>query len=76
MYKRQTPFRAQWPEVPDDEVPANGFRAQWEQFVRHLHDDAEHPYDLLAGARGLRLAEAGLASSRDGRRVELDEELR
>ncbi|MCA1187534.1 MULTISPECIES: Gfo/Idh/MocA family protein [unclassified Saccharopolyspora] len=68
-----TPFREQWPEVPDDGRPTNGFRAQWEQFVRHLHDDGEHPYDFLAGVRGLRLAEAGLASSREGRRVELDE---
>ncbi|MFD1150568.1 Gfo/Idh/MocA family protein [Saccharothrix hoggarensis] len=65
------PFRAQWQEVPDNEVFDNGFKAQWEQFVRHVVEDAPHPYDFLAGARGIRLAEAGLESSREGRRVEL-----
>ncbi|WP_410625990.1 hypothetical protein [Amycolatopsis sp. cmx-8-4] len=39
--------------------------------VRHVAADEPHPYDFLAGARGIHLAEAGLASSRTGRRVEL-----
>jgi predicted dehydrogenase len=47
--------------------------AQWEQFVRHVVDDAPNPYDLLAGARGVQLAEAGLQSCREGRRIELTE---
>ena len=66
-----TSFRAQWQEVPDNTVFDNGFKAQWEQFVRHVVEDAPHPYDFLAGARGVRLAEAGLESSAEGRRVEL-----
>jgi predicted dehydrogenase len=64
-------YRAQWQEVPDNADFGNGFKAQWEQFVRHVVADEPHPYDFLAGARGIRLAEAGLASSRTGRRVEL-----
>ncbi len=66
-------FRDDWLEVPDNGEFANGFRAQWEQFLRHVVEDGPHPYDLLAGARGLQLAEAGLRSSAEGRRVELPE---
>jgi predicted dehydrogenase len=58
--------------VPDNAEFGNGFKAQWEQFVRHVVADEPHPYDFLAGARGIRLAEAGLTSSRTGRRVELE----
>jgi predicted dehydrogenase len=64
-------YRAQWQEVPGNADFGNGFKAQWEQFVRHVVADEPHPYDFLAGARGIRLAEAGLESSRTGRRVEL-----
>ncbi|WP_410654329.1 Gfo/Idh/MocA family protein [Amycolatopsis sp. lyj-112] len=64
-------YRAQWQEVPDNEDFGNGFRAQWEQFVRHLEEDAPHPYDFMAGVRGIRLAEAGLESSRENRRISL-----
>jgi predicted dehydrogenase len=60
-------------EVPDNDVFENGFKSQWEQFIRHVVEDAEHKFDLLAGARGLQLAEAGLESSRTGTRVALPE---
>jgi predicted dehydrogenase len=65
------PFREQWQEVPDNVPPQNGFKLQWEQFIRHVVDDAPHPYDFAAGARGVLLAEAALLSSSEGRRVEL-----
>ncbi|WP_410582267.1 Gfo/Idh/MocA family protein [Amycolatopsis sp. lyj-108] len=64
-------YRSQWQEVPDNEDFGNGFRAQWEQFVRHVVEDAPHPYDFMAGVRGIRLAEAGLESSRENRRISL-----
>ncbi|WP_414939206.1 Gfo/Idh/MocA family protein [Amycolatopsis sp. cmx-11-51] len=64
-------YRAQWQEVPDNEDFGNGFRAQWEQFIRHVVEDAPHPYDFMAGVRGIRLAEAGLESSRENRRISL-----
>lgn len=66
-------FREQWLEVPDNGELDNGFKVQWEQFVRHVVEDADHPYDFLSGARGNRLAEAGLRSSAEGRRIELGE---
>ncbi|QZY29635.1 Gfo/Idh/MocA family protein [Nocardioides coralli] len=64
-------FRGQWQEVPDNQEFGNGFRAQWEQFLLDVHHGRPHPYDFAAGVRGLRLVDAGLASSAEGRRVEL-----
>ncbi|SCL35693.1 Predicted dehydrogenase [Micromonospora rhizosphaerae] len=66
-------FGQQWNPVPDNGEFDNGFKAQWEQFIRYVLNDGDHPYDFLAGVRGLRLAEAGLQSSSEGRRVELGE---
>ena len=67
------PFRQQWLDVPDNDDLDNGFKVQWEQFLRHVVADAPHPYDFRAGARGIALAEAGLRSSAEGRRIELAE---
>jgi predicted dehydrogenase len=66
-------FRSQWQQVPDRTGFANGFRAQWEQFLLDVDAGRPHAYDLAAGVRGLQLAEAGLRSSREGRRVVLEE---
>ncbi len=60
-----------WIEVPVNDVFENGFKVQWEQFLRHVLEDAPHPYDFMAGASGVRLAEAGLESSATGRRIDL-----
>ena len=65
-------FRAQWDTVPDNQLFANGFRVQWEDFVRDVDMGRPHRYDLMAGVRGLRLVEAGLESSAQGRRIALD----
>ena len=66
-------YREQWQPVPDNAVFDNGFKTQWEQFLRHVVGDGEHPYDFLAGARGVRLAQAGLQSSAEGRKIALDD---
>ena len=68
-----TKFRDQWHPVPDNAVFDNGFKAQWEQYLRAIVGEGEHTYDFMAGARGVRLAEAGLQSSAEGRRVALSE---
>ena len=62
-------YDGDWIEVPDNDVFENGFKTQWEQFIRHVVEDAPHQYDFLAGARGVLLAEAGLESSRTGARI-------
>ncbi|MBW8269812.1 Gfo/Idh/MocA family protein [Caldovatus aquaticus] len=65
-------FFAGWQEVPDTEAYPNGFRAQWELFLRHVAGEvAEFPWDLLAGAKGVQLAEAGLQSWRERRWIDL-----
>jgi len=35
---------------------------QWEMFLRHVAEDAPWKYDLMAGARGVQLAELGMQS--------------
>ncbi|WBC08392.1 Gfo/Idh/MocA family oxidoreductase [Micromonospora sp. WMMA1947] len=67
------PFRAQWQTVPDNGEHDNAFKVQWEAFLRHVVDDEPFPWDFLAGARGVQLAEAGLRSAREGRRVTIEE---
>jgi predicted dehydrogenase len=64
-------YFADWIEVPDNDVFENGFKVQWEQFLRHVLEDAPYAFDLLAGARGVRLSEEGLRSSAEGRRIDL-----
>lgn len=65
-------YDADWANVPTNDVFLNGFRQQWEEFLLSYAAGTAYPFDLLAGARGVLLADAGLQSSREGRKVELD----
>ncbi|MEU4691861.1 Gfo/Idh/MocA family oxidoreductase [Actinoplanes sp. NPDC023714] len=64
-------FRDHWTEVPDNEEFDNGFKVQWEAFLRHVVAGERFHWDFASGARGVRLAEAGLQSASEGRRIEL-----
>jgi predicted dehydrogenase len=66
-------FRENWLAVPTNQVFANGFKAQWELFLRHVAEDAPFPYDLREGAKGVQLAEAGLESWRRRAWVNLED---
>jgi predicted dehydrogenase len=66
-------YAADWQDVPTNDVFENGFKTQWEEFLRHVVEDGPYEFDLLAGARGVLLAELGLESSRTGRRLDLPE---
>ena len=66
-------FLDQWQPVPDNAELGNGFKAEWELFLAHVVSGAPFPYDLLAGARGVQLAELGMASAREGRRMAVPE---
>jgi predicted dehydrogenase len=57
-------FFADWQELPENNAFENGFKAQWEQFIRHVVEDAPFKFTLLEGAKGVQLAEAGLESWR------------
>jgi predicted dehydrogenase len=60
-------FQEQWQEVPDTTTYDNGFKLQWEQFIRHIFDGAGWKYDLMEGVKGVQLAELGLKSSAERR---------
>jgi predicted dehydrogenase len=68
---RTTDFFGDWQEVPENEPYPNGFRVQWERFIRHVCEDAPFPWDLLAGARGVQLAELALKSSAERRWIDI-----
>jgi hypothetical protein len=42
-------------------------------FLRHVYAGAPYHWDLRAGARGVQLAELGLKSSAEGRRIDVPE---
>jgi predicted dehydrogenase len=56
-------YRADWQEVPD-EAFGNAFEIQWEHFLRHVVCGEPFPWDFLAGARGVQLAELAVRSWR------------
>lgn len=62
-------FRDDWEEVPDNEEFDNGFKVQWEYFLRAVVEGSGFPWDLAAGARGVQLAELGMQAWQQGRRV-------
>ena len=66
-------FRDHWLEVPDNQVFDNGFKVQWELFLRHVAEDAPFPHDFLEGARGVQLAELGLKSWQERRWIDVPE---
>jgi predicted dehydrogenase len=66
-------FREDWIEVPDDREYDNGFKVQWEEFIRHVVDDGPWEYDLLSGAKGVQLAELGYQSSAERRWLDVPE---
>jgi len=54
-------FYAGWTEVPDQAYD-NAFTVQWELFLRHVAGEGSFRWNLLDGARGVQLAEAGRKS--------------
>lgn len=66
-------FRSQWLDVPANVELDNGFKAQWEEFLRDVVAGREHRYGLLSAARGVQLAELGLQSSAERRTVDIPE---
>lgn len=55
-------FADQWEEVPDTQPYENGFKLQWEGFLRHVVEGAPWQHDFLEGARGVQLAELAMKS--------------
>lgn len=66
-------FREDWVEVPDDQDYDNGFKVQWEDFIRHVVEDAPWEYDFTSGAKGVQLAELAYKSSAERRWLDVPE---
>lgn len=67
------PFGEQWQEVPDNASFDNGFKVQWEMFLKHVVTDSPFPWDLLEGAKGTQMSDLGLQSWRERRFVDVPE---
>ena len=66
-------FFGDWEEVPDNQVFDNGFKVQWEAFLRHVAEDAPWRYSLAEGAKGVQLAEAGYRSAKERRWIDIED---
>ena len=64
-------FNDQWDEVPDNQVYDNGFKTQWEEFIRHVVAGTPWRFDLMEGAKGVQLAELGLKSWAERRWIDV-----
>ena len=66
-------FFSQWEEIEPSAAYDNGFKIQWENFIRHVCADAPWRHDLREGAKGVQLAELGLQSWRERRWLDVPE---
>jgi predicted dehydrogenase len=64
-------FFETWQEVPGLGVYDNGFKTEWEMFIRHLYEDAPFKWTLLEGAKGLQLVEAAHKSWKERRWIDI-----
>jgi predicted dehydrogenase len=60
-----------WNTVPLNEISDNAFKVQWELFLKHVVRGDAFPWTLLAGAKGVQLAELGLVSWAERRWVDV-----
>jgi predicted dehydrogenase len=66
-------FLDQWQDVPDNQLFDNGFKVQWEMFLKHVVNDEPFSWSLLEGAKGTQLAELGIKSWNERRWFEVPE---
>jgi predicted dehydrogenase len=69
--KRTHDFYADWQKLPENNSYDNGFKEQWEMFIRHVSEDAPYKYTLLEGVKGVQLAECALQSWRERRWIDV-----
>jgi predicted dehydrogenase len=60
-----------WSEVPGVGNYDNGFKVEWEMFIRHLFDNEPFKWTLLEGAKGVQLVEAALKSWKERRWIDV-----
>jgi predicted dehydrogenase len=64
-------YQALWSEIPDNMTFDNGFKVEWELFLKCASEGRPFAWDLAEGAKGVQLANLALQSSAEGRRVEV-----
>jgi predicted dehydrogenase len=64
-------FLAGWQAVPDTTASDNGFKTQWEHFIRHVVAGTPFKWTLREGAKGVQLAECALASWKERRWIDV-----
>ncbi|CDM61404.1 MULTISPECIES: Gfo/Idh/MocA family protein [Rhizobium] len=64
-------FYKTWDEVPETQVFDNGFKAQWEDYLRYVVEDAPWRFTLREGAKGVQLAELAHKSWKERRWVDV-----
>ena len=69
--KQTMTFTDQWQEVPDTQFYDNGFKIQWEHFIRHIVENEPYRWTLAEGAKGVQLVEAALQSWQERRWVDV-----
>jgi len=69
--KQTIDFRSTWQKMPDNQVYDNGFKSQWEMFIRHVVEDAPYSYTLMEGAKGVQLVECALQSWKERRWIDV-----
>jgi predicted dehydrogenase len=71
--KQTIDFHAGWQPVPETQAFDNGFKLQWEAFIRHVVEGAPYKWDLLEGAKGVQLVECALRSWKERRWIDVPE---
>jgi predicted dehydrogenase len=69
--KQPMNFFDDWQAVPDTEFYDNGFKIQWEHFIRHVVENAPYQWTLPEGAKGVQLVEVALQSWKERRWVDV-----
>ena len=69
--KQTMTFTDQWQEVPDTQFYDNGFKIQWEHFIRHIVENEPYRWTLPEGAKGVQLVEAALQSWQERRWIDV-----
>ena len=69
--KQTMNFFDQWQEVPDSQFYDNGFKIQWEHFIRHVVENEPWKWTLAEGAKGVQLVETALQSWNERRWVDV-----
>ena len=69
--KQPIDFFEGWQQVPETQAFDNGFKLQWEAFIRYVAEGAPYKWDLVEGAKGVQLVECALRSWKERRWIDV-----